>query len=84
MNNTFANSSKTTIDIHRASDNYQIVCKDNIMYKVPTNAPVIALTNAAANGAVLVVYGNIFQADVTKPITDSIKNANATLKKIQE
>ena len=82
--NTFANSSKTTIDMHRASDNYEITCKDNIMHKVPTNAPVIALSNAADNGAVLIVYGNIFQADITKPITDSIKTASAVLKKIQE
>ena len=84
VNNTFANSSKTTIDIHRASDNYEIICKDNIMYKVPTNVPVIALSNAADNGAVLIVYGNIFQDGITRPITDSIKTANAALKKIQE
>lgn len=84
VNNTFANSNKTTIDMHRASDNYEITCKDNIMYKVPTNAPVMSLSNAADNGAVLIVYGNIFQDGITKPITDSIKNANAALKKIQE
>lgn len=83
-NNTFANSSKTTIDMHRASDNYEITCKDNIMYKVPTNKPVISLSNASDNGAVLIVYGNIFQDGIAKPITDSINNANATLKKIQE
>ena len=84
VNNTFANSSKTTIDMHRASDNYEITCKDNIMYKVPTNIPVIALSNAADTGAVLIVYGNIFQDSVTNPITNSIKTANAVLKKIQE
>lgn len=84
VNNTFANSSKTTIDMHRASDNYEITCKDNIMYKVPTNVPVIALSNAADNGAVLIVYGNIFQDGIIKPITESIKSANAVLKKIQE
>lgn len=84
INNTFANSSKTTIDMYRASDNYEITCKDNVMYKVPTKAPVIALSNAADNGAVLIVYGNIFQDGITKPITDSIRNANAALKKIQE
>lgn len=84
VNNTFANSSKTTIDMHRASDSYEITCKDNIMYKVPTGMPVIALSNAADTGAVLIVYGNIFQDGITKPITDSIRNANAVLKKIQE
>ena len=84
VNNTFANSSKTTIDMHQASDNYEITCKDNIMYKVPTNIPVIALSNAADNGAVLIVYGNIFQDGITNPITNSIKTANAVLKKIQE
>lgn len=84
VNNTFANSSKTTIDMHRASDGYEITCKDNIMYKVPANAPVIALSNAADNGNVLVVYGNIFQDGIAKPITESIKSANAALKKIQE
>lgn len=84
VNNTFANSSKTTIDMHRASDNYEITCKDNIMYKVPTKAPVMALSNAADNGAVLIVYGNIFQDGIAKPITESIRNANAALKKIQD
>ena len=84
INNTFANSSKTTIDMYRASDNYEITCKDNVMYKVPTNAPVIALSNAADLGAVLIVYGNIFQDDIAKPITESIRNANAALKKIQD
>ena len=84
VNNTFANSSKTTIDMHRASDNYEITCKDNIMYNVPTNAPVMSLSNGADLGAVLIVYGNIFQDGITKPITDSIRNANAALKKIQD
>lgn len=84
VNNTFANSSKTTIDMHRASDSYEITCKDNVMYKVPTNAPVIALSNAADLGAVLIVYGNIFQDGITNPISNSIKTANAALKKIQD
>lgn len=84
VNNTFANSSKTTIDMHQASDSYEITCKDNVMYKVPTNAPVIALSNAADLGAVLIVYGNIFQDGITNPISNSIKTANAALKKIQD
>ena len=83
VNNTFANSNSTTIDMHRASDNYEITCKDNIMYNVPASVPVIALTNAAETGAVLIVYGNIFQDSVTKPLTNSISTANAVLKKIQ-